>query len=69
MIQCYDITLNFEPFQHELAWLRTEKTLNNYRVGSLMIAIIFMIGTKYACNLGKKGSKYDCNDYHDVDLI
>ena len=33
-----------------------------------MIAIIFMIGTKYACNLGKKGSKYDCNDYHDVDI-
>ena len=26
-----------------------------------MIAMIFMTGTKYVCNLGPKGAKYACN--------
>ena len=33
-----------------------------YRNGPNMVAVIFMTGTKYACNHGQKGTKYACND-------
>jgi len=41
---------------------------SEYRAGPHMVAIIFMTGTKYACYLSEKRTKYTCNDDNNRDL-
>ena len=53
-------------------WIMVWATLEQYRAGSLMIAIVFMMGNNYDCNPNNRedqiwlqpfliGTKYDCN--------
>ena len=34
-----------------------------------MLALKITIGTKYACNLGHKGTNYDCKNDNNGDLM